>query len=230
MAETTYGRSRTLAELIIAHCSSTWQARLRKENEQLNLSRGEAIFISGQKADRMYMVHQGRVKVVADMGNGEGRIIRLAGNGEMLGHRALGHEPIYTASAYALAPTRVNAIPMALFLKTLQTNPSFCYHFLLRFAEEMRQLDQHLRDLRTMDVGQRVARVLLLCRDIYGMDPNDARKLAYTLPRRDIASMADTTYESVVRSLASLQEQDLIELVGKEVRLRKPRALEMLLA
>jgi CRP-like cAMP-binding protein len=42
--------------------------------------------------------------------------------------------------------------------------------------------------------------------------------------------MADTTYESVVRSLASLQEQDLIELVGKEVRLRKPRALEMLLA
>jgi CRP/FNR family transcriptional regulator len=219
-------RPQRLSDLIQAHCSPTWQKRLLQANIPLSHGKGEAIFTSGQRADRMYMVHQGRVKVVADMGKGEGRIIRLAGDGEMLGHRALGHEPTYTASAIALVPTRVNAIPMALFLDTLQANPRFCYHFLLRFAEEMRHLDQHLRELRTMDVAQRVARVLLVCRDTFGMDPQDHRQLAYTLPRRDIASMADTTYESVVRSLSSFQQEGYIELAGKNVRLCKPKALE----
>lgn len=225
----THDRTQRLDELIQAHCSSVWQKRLRQANTQLHHGKGEAIFTSGQRADRMYMVHHGRVKVVADMGKGEGRIIRLAGDGEMLGHRAMGHDPTYTASAIALVPTRVNAIPMTLFLDTLQANPRFCYHFLLQFAEEMRHLDQHLRDLRTMDVAQRVARVLLICRDTFGMDARDRRQLAYTLPRRDIASMADTTYESVVRSLSSFQQEGLIELVGKNARLCKPKALEKLL-
>lgn len=218
-----------LDALIEAHCSPAWRERLRRLNEPQTFAKGEAIFSTGQQAERMYMVHRGRVKVVADMGKGGTRIVRLAGDGEVLGHRALGDEPTYTASAIALAPTRVNTIPMAVFLDALKANPLFCYHFLLHFAAEMRQLDQHLRDLMTMDVTQRVARVLLVCRITFGMDPNDRRRLAFTLPRRDIASMADTTYESVVRSLAALQEQELIEIVGKDVRLRKPKALEKLL-
>ncbi|MBV6404262.1 MAG: Crp/Fnr family transcriptional regulator [Flavobacteriales bacterium] len=215
-----------LDELIRLHCSLEWRRRLRDHNIQGIYAKGEAIFRSGDQADRMFMVDHGRVKVVADVGNGQGRIIRLAGDGEMLGHRALGRKPAYTASAFALVPTRVNAIPMALFLRTLQENPRFCYHFLLEFAAEMRQLDQHLRDLRTMDVAQRVVRTLLVCRDTFGMDIADSRRLAFTLPRRDIASMADTTYESVVRSLSSLQQEGLIQLVGKSVRLLRPKALE----
>ncbi len=218
-----------LDALIEEHCSATWRQRLQRANAMLTFAKGEAIFTTGQPAERMYMLHRGRAKVVADMGKGRTRIVRLAGDGEVLGHRALGDAPTYTASAIALSPSRVNSIPMTLFLDALKANPLFCYHFLLHFAAEMRQLDQHLRDLMTMDVAQRVARVLLLCRDTFGMDADDARKLAYTLPRRDMASMADTTYESVVRTLAALQEQKLIELVGKDVRLRKPRALEKLL-
>ena len=218
-----------LDALIEAHCSVNWRQRMQRANALLTFAKGEAIFTTGQPAERMYMVHRGRVKVLADMGKGGTRIVRLAGDGEVLGHRALGDAPTYTASAIALTPAHVNCIPMALFLDALKANPLFCYHFLLHFAAEMRQLDQHLRDLMTMNVAQRVARVLLLCRDTFGMDANDARKLAYTLPRRDVASMADTTYESVGRSLAALQEHELIELVGKDVLLRKPRALEKLL-
>jgi CRP/FNR family transcriptional regulator len=174
----------------------------------------------------MYMIHQGRVKVVANHAKDRDRIIRLAGNGEALGHRGIGDQPVYTASAIALSATRINAIPMPLFLSTLKANNLFCYHFLLFFAEELRVLDQHLRDLMSMDVPRRVARVILLCRDTFGMDALDNRKLAFTLPRRDIASMADTTYESVVRTLSSFQQEGLIDLVGKEIRLRKPRQLE----
>ncbi|HMN04215.1 MAG TPA: Crp/Fnr family transcriptional regulator [Flavobacteriales bacterium] len=215
-----------LDRLIRLYCYPEWQELLYEKNTQVSFNKGEAIFTTGQKADRMFMVHRGCVKIVADLGKGQERITRLAGNLEVLGHRGIGNEPIYSASAIALTPTVVNVIPMRLFLSTLKANSLFCYNFLLYFTEEMRLLDQHLRDMMNMDVAQRVVKVLLLCRDTFGMDKEDPRKLAHTLARKDIANMSGTTYESVVRTLATLSQQGLIELAGKEVRLRKPKALE----
>ena len=219
-----------LDQLIARYCTPKWQELLRKQNTRLEFGKGEAIFASGQKAEHMFMVHRGRVKVVVHQPGGKARIIRLAGDGEVLGHRAIGDEPTYAASAIALTPTTVNVIPMELFLSTLQANNLFCYHFLLYFAAEMRVLDQQQRDLMEMEVAQRVAQVLLLCQSTFGMDRERPTVLAYTLPRRDIASMADTSYESVIRALSDLQQQGIIELVGKEVRIRKGKTLERMVS
>jgi len=215
-----------LASLIEAHCSPEWQELLRIQNIQLSFAKGEPIFSDGQVADRMYMIHRGRVKVTASYVKGKERIIRLAGDGEVLGHRGIGDEPIYTATATALSNTVVNVIPMQLFLNTLKANNLFCYHFLLFFAAELRVLDQHLRDLMNMDVAQRVAKVIILCRDTFDMETDKPNKLAFTLPRSDIASMADTTYESVIRTLSQFEKEGIIDLVGKEIRIRRKRDLE----
>ena len=215
-----------LSELIELYCTPEWKELLRERNTQLTFHRGEHIFQDGQVADRMYMIQHGRVKVVASYVKGGERIIRLASDGEVLGHRGIGNEPIYTATATALSETRVNVIPMQLFLSTLKANNLFCYHFLLFFAEELRLLDQHLRDLMNMDVTQRIAKVIKLDMDAFGFDEKDKKKLAFTISRKDIASAADTTYESVIRTLAEFQRQGIINLVGKEIRILKKRELE----
>lgn len=192
----------------------------------LTFRKGEHIFTDGQVATHMFMVHRGRVKVVIRQAEDRESIIRVAGDGEVLGHRAIGDKPIYTATVTALSETRVNSIPMPLFLSTLRANNLFCYHFLLYFTEEMRQLDQDMRDQMELDVTQRVAKALLRNQEVFGFDEKDKRKFAFTLSRKDIASMAGTTYESVIRTLAEFQQQGLIKLVGKEIRLLKKRELE----
>lgn len=219
-----------LDALLARHCAPQWRAQLRAENQQLHFAKGEAIFSTGEKADRMFMIHHGRVKVVARISQGPDRIIRLVADGEVLGHRAIGDAPIYTASAIALTDTTVNSIPMELFLRALRTNAAFGYHFLLFFAEEMRRLDVHMRDMMTMDVTQRVAKVLKLDMDSFGFDTKARSRLAFTLSRRDIANAAGTTYESVIRSLAELQRRRIIALEGKEIHIRNKAALAKLLA
>ena len=47
-----------------------------------------------------------------------------------------------------------------------------------------------------------------------GFDAKDKKLLAFTISRKEIAQVADTTYESVIRSLAELQALELIELNG----------------
>lgn len=218
-----------LNDLIRLHCSPEWKELLRERNVPVTFRKGEHIFLNGQHAERMFMIEKGGVKVTAADGQGGERIIRLAGDGEVLGHRAIGDALVYTASATALTTCTVNSIPMGLFLSTLKANGAFCFHFLLFFAEEMRRLDRHMRDMMTMDVTQRVAKVLQLDMDTFGFDPKDRSKLAFTLSRHDIANVAGTTYESVIRTLAVLQRRRIIGLEGKEIRIRNKAALTKLL-
>lgn len=109
---------------------------------QRTFRKGMHIFTDGQEATHMFMIHCGRVKVVARQAGGREQIIRIAGDGEVLGHRAIGDKPIHTATVTALSKTRMNTIPLPLFLSTLRANNAFCYHLLLYFTEEMRQLDR----------------------------------------------------------------------------------------
>ncbi|MBL8001869.1 MAG: Crp/Fnr family transcriptional regulator [Flavobacteriales bacterium] len=214
-----------LNELIEQYCSPEWRQLMRERNGVMEFRKGETIFSQGQVAEHMFMIEHGKAKVEVSFNKDASRIVRLAGDGDVLGHRGIGNSLVYSASGVALTEITVNYIPMGLFLSVLKANNLFCYHFLLFFAEELRRADHQLRDLRNMTVQQRVAKALKMNLDAFGTDPKDPRKLAFTLSRKDIANIADTTYESVIRTLAEFQRQGIIELYGKEIRLLRRKEL-----
>lgn len=229
MTLATTDHSFRLNELIEQYCTSEWRELMRSRNTRQSFRKGEAIFKQGEVAEKMYMIEHGRVKVLASYQKGRDRIVRLASDGEVLGHRGIGSDLIYTANVIALSETEVNIIPMSLFLSVLKANNLFCYHFLLFFVDELRVLDQQARDILNMTVTQRVVKALRMNMDAFGFDAKDKKRLAYTISRKELAQVADTTYESVIRSLAELQELGLIELVGKQVRFLKKKELLALL-
>ena len=226
----TLAHSFRLNDLIAQYCSPEWRELMRSRNTRQHFRKGEAIFKQGEVADRMYMIEHGRVKVVASYVKGRDRIVRLAGDGEVLGHRGIGTNLIYTANVVALSDTEVNIIPMSLFLSVLKANNLFCYEFLLFFVDELRVLDDQARDILNMTVNQRVVKALRMNMDAFGFDPKDKKRLAFTLSRKELAQVADTTYESVIRSLSELQELGLIELKGKQIRILKKKELLVQLA
>lgn len=54
------------------------------------------------------------------------------------------------------------------------------------------------------------------------------KKLAYTLSRNDIASMANTTYESVVRTIAESNKVKIIKIDGKSIHILNLKKLNSL--
>jgi CRP/FNR family transcriptional regulator len=219
-----------LNDLISQYCSPEWRELMRSRNTRQTFRKGEMIFKQGEIADKMFMIEHGRTKVVASYNKGRDRIVRLAGDGEVLGHRGIGTNLVYTANVIALSDTEVNVIPMSLFISVLKANNLFCYQFLLFFVDELRVLDQQARDILNMSVTQRVVKALRMNMDAFGFDAKDKKLLAFTISRKDIALIADTTYESVIRSLAELQELGLIELYGKQVRILKKKEFLAVLA
>lgn len=223
-------REDRLNDLIERFCSPEWKQLMRDRNVVGAFRKGEHVFQQGQVAGHMFMIERGGVKVTAIYAKGRDRIVRIAGPGEVVGHRALGGDMVYTATVTALMDTVVNSIHMDLFTSVLKANNLFCYHFLLFFTDELRALDQQMRDHMEMTVLQRVAKALVMNMNALGFDATDGRMLAFTLSRSDIARMADTTYESVIRSLTELQRLKMIGAKGKQIRILKKRELERMAA
>ncbi|HMU12466.1 MAG TPA: Crp/Fnr family transcriptional regulator [Flavobacteriales bacterium] len=219
-----------LSELIERYCTPEWKQLMRERNVQLTFRKGQHVFQQGQVAEHMFMIESGGVKVSATYEKSRDRIVRIAGPGEVVGYRALGDHMVYTATVTALMDTVVNSIPLSLFTNVLKANNAFCYHFLLFFANELRALDQQLRDHLEMSVLQRVAKALKLNLETFGTDAKDPKRLSFTLSRTDIARLADTSYESVIRSLTELQRAKVIALAGKQIRILKRREMERMAA
>lgn len=209
-----------LIELFAAYCTPEWQQIARDQTTTLSFKAGETIFKEGQRSDNMYMVGKGRVKVYTNFSPEVEVILRLAGDGFAIGHRGLRRARTYPVTATALTPTSVHILPMAVFEDMLRANALFCYHFTLFVADEMGRSEQLRKNLVNMPVKNRVALALRINADVFGFDAKDRKLLAHTITRREMSALANSTYESVIRALSELQEDGVIALAGKKVRIK----------
>lgn len=208
-----------LLKLFREYCTTEWQALAQSHTTTLNFKAGETIIKEGQKCENIYMIGKGRVKVFTNYTPEIEVILRLATDGQVLGHRGLGPYPIYPISAVALTPTSVNILPLNIFNDMLKANVLFCYNFMLFMAEELYRSEQLRKNLLNMQVKQRVAMALRMNAEVFGFEKDDPTLLTYTITRKDISSLANSTYESVIRSLSDLQADGIIALEGKKVRI-----------
>ena len=205
--------------------SKEWLDFISHHSQVLHFKTGETIFSAGEDTKGIYMIESGKVKITYRQFNGTDLLIRLSGENQIIGHRGLGGNWTYPITAYVLADTTVTFIPTDLFKTLVKVNPEFSYHMLNFFAEQLRK-----SEIRIMQypVKNRVIRAILENFDAYGFESKKSTKLSYTLSRNDIASKANTTYETVIRTLAELNKKKLIKIDGKSLHILEVDKLRQL--
>ena len=198
------------------NCSEEWMPIIDQYQVPLFKKKGEAIFSIGEPVKGIYIINKGKAKVVSLFYNNEEHIHRLAGDGKILGHRGMASQ-YYNISAIALTDISVTFIPNNIFSYLIKTNPSLSSYLIEFFAEDLRKAEEWTKNLMHSDVKNRIAKVLLALIDSFGYDTKNLNKLSYSLSRKDFASMAGVTYETVVRTLKDFEEKKFIKLEGKEI-------------
>lgn len=200
-----------------------WLEVVRLKREVQEFEKGARIFKEGDPVKGIYFILNGKVKVDMSWGD-KSYIVRLAGEGDILGHRGLGMDSVYPINATALEPTTVCFIPTDLFSTLLKTNTDFLYKLAFFFAEELKFTERRMKHLAHMPVKGRVAESLLMIRDAFGTNEDGA--LSYSMSRKDMAAMCGTTYESVIRMLNELVADNYIQLSDKAIHLVDEARLE----
>ena len=84
-----------------------------------------------------------------------------------------------------------------------------------------------MRDLAHRDVKGRIVLALFEIADVFGIGEEDF--IALPITRQDIASHAGTTYETVFKFFTELSNKNLLETVGKSIKIIDRKTLETFL-
>jgi len=196
-------------------CLPEWIPAVGAHRKNFSFRKGELIFAEGDQVEGIYFVTEGKVKVHKKWGEEKELILRIAGEGDIFGHRGLGHGSLYPISATALEPVNACFIDLHFFQASLKLNTEFSYQLLLFFADELQESERKMRNLAHMQVKGRIAQVLLALKEKFGVTEEGFTNIL--LSRQDLASYAGTTYETVFRIINELANDQIIRAEGKQI-------------
>jgi CRP/FNR family transcriptional regulator len=208
------------------YCSDEWKPIITFNKTSTDYPAGATIFSEGEPVKGIYEIYYGKIKVVSSYGTKMERIVSLATVEQMLGYEGLGGDMVYPVTAITLEKSQVTFIPIDIFYKAVKANPDMALYLMKFYADKLKAAEVRMKQNSEMSVKEKVVIGLLTIIKAFGFDKQDPSLLSFTPSRKDIASLSDTTYETVSRVLSSLEKENLIKLKGKAIRVLDFLALQ----
>lgn len=202
-------------------------AELNRAKGCLQFKKGQQIFHEGAFPQGLFDIKTGKVKIT-QLGNmGREQIIHLAKDGDLLGAQDLLSSETYSCSATAIDECGVCFIPKEAFLKILARNSKFALRMMQFLASDLKKAEHMITDLAQKPVRERAAEVILNLLDQYGLE-SDCVTLNICLRQEELANLIGTARETVTRLLARFQEDGVIELRGRKIRILSREKLSLI--
>jgi len=188
--------------------------RERKEIQGLfrehRVERDQFLFLEGEAAEYVYIVFEGKVKIVKQASSGKEMILEVFAPGEVFGGATL-LLPRHPASAVCMEPGVVLCLPRADFHALLKRFPPMAFQIIELLRQRLGEAHQVIRGLAGERVETRVARLLFKLADKTGVPGDGGTRLGLQLTRQDVADMVGCTLETVIRILSRWQKEGLIK-------------------
>jgi len=199
--------------ILCSHTLAAWHQVINFNAKNIQIKKGQQVFIEGDAVKGIYFVYSGTVKVHKFWDEEKEFIVRFAKSGDILGQLGLGSNATYPVSATALDKVSVCYLDMDFFESTLAVNPGFTYHLMRLFANELQEKDRKMRDLAHMSVKARIAQSFISLKDQFGLDDHKFIKLE--ISRQDLSAFSGVAYETFFKVMIELTEQKAVEAVEK---------------
>ena len=214
-------------KLMKQYCGKEWHALLDFHKKELSFPAKSIIFNYGDPVEGIYFINKGNVKVLSQPNKDEERIIRLANDGMILGHRGI-HADTYYIRAVAQTDVKVSFLPINVFRSAMTANHKLASYIINFLSDELKDAEDRLKTLMITDPKIRIAKLLIKLLDSFGQSKDQKGKLAFQLSRHDISNMAGTTYETVIRTLNGFEKSKWIAFEGKEILIANEKILREL--
>lgn len=188
------------------------------ENRELRVYRKkDPIFQEGDIPRWLFYIEKGSIKLFKTNEDGRELILRVAGPGEFLGYLALLRDDRYPESATALEEATIRMIPKDDFFTLVYGNRDVNARFIKLLAGHVVEQEQQLIDLAYNSVRKRVATAII---SLFDQGHKEINML-----REDLAAMAGTAKETVIRTLTDFKSEGLVDIREGNIAVAKPEKL-----
>lgn len=170
----------------------------------------QTIYSEGNHPGRLYYILKGRVKAYKTNDDGKELITELFNAGDFLGHIALLEGTVYKDTAEAIDETELAIIPREDFQVLVSNNKEVAHKFIRMLAKNVSEKENQLLNLAYNSLRKKVAETLLLVKEKYHQA--DRERFVINISRENLATLAGTATESLIRTLSDFRNEKLIDI------------------
>jgi CRP-like cAMP-binding protein len=190
---------------------------LSENREVRHYRKKDFIFQEGETPRWLFLLEKGAVKVAKTNDDGRELIVRIASPGEFIGYMALLRESQYPENAVALEDSVLRLVPREDFFALVFGNRDVNARFIKLLANHVAEQEEQLISLAYNSVRRRVA---ITIAHLHEQGFKEIHML-----REDLAAMAGTAKETVIRTLTDFKSEGLIEIHDGVITILKPDKL-----
>jgi CRP-like cAMP-binding protein len=183
----------------------------------------QTIYSEGQHPNKLYYIESGKVKIFKTSDSGKELITQLLSVGDFFGYTSLIENIIYDEFAETLEDSEIRSIPKKEFEKLITTNQEIALKVIKLLANNITEKEQQLVALAYHSLRKRVADALLTLKKKYAI--NDQEQFSISISREDLANIAGTATESLIRTLSDFKNEKLIEIKEGKITLLAEKKL-----
>jgi CRP/FNR family transcriptional regulator, cyclic AMP receptor protein len=140
----------------------TFLAKVGEGRSLLDYPKQRVVFAQGDKADAVFYLRHGKVKLTVVSTQGKEAVVALLGEGEFFGEGCLVAQPLRMATATTLTPCAILRLEKAAMVRVLHAEPTFAERFISHLLARNIRIEEDLVDQLFNSAEKRLARVLLL--------------------------------------------------------------------
>ena len=186
------------------------------ENREENIyKKKQVIYLEGNNPHKLFYIKKGKVKTY--ISNDEGKVLTtgLYGEGDFLGYTALLEGTVYKETAEAIDESLLTDIPTDEFQRLIHFDALATRKFIQLLSKNIVEKEQQLLNIAYNSLRKRVANALVTLMNKYGQDGQES--FAINFSREDLANIAGTATESLIRTLSDFKNEKLIDIQGSKI-------------
>lgn len=190
---------------------------LAKSSRRLNIVKGDTVFMQGDRASSIFILHEGTIKISRVNLDGRKLTIDLIEPGHFFGELCLAGEKERRSFAEAMVDSLCCELDKGHLTEFMNKRPDFALKLIKHMGNRRLAMENLLEDMAFMDVASRVLALLI---------KYSVKKIVkIPLTHQEIADLTGSTRVSVSRCMAQLRKDGFIETAGERIRLVNDTAL-----
>lgn len=184
-----------------------------------DFEKGETLFMEGDPPSHLWFILEGEVKVFKEFASGKSAILGIFGGGSVIAEIPVIDGKSYPATCQAVTAGRAALVERKKALHAITSSPTVSLRLMIGIGNKLRELTGDLGSMAVQSVIKRLSRFLLKIAERMGKPDGDTIVMTLPLTRKDIAECIGTSFEVAIRALGKLQDDKVLEIQGKELRI-----------
>lgn len=190
------------------------QRAMRKVHE-----RGDSIFMQGDKADTMFLMKAGRVKLSKAMEDGTEITLDIRKAGDFLGENMLSEEIDYPVTAWCMEKTLICGFTKTSFEKIVLDYPNIGLQVIRNLSSRIASLTDRVGSMSLSNLESRLHGVLSNVAREHGSKGPRGFIIQFPLTHEDLSFLVGAHRVSITRAMKNLKESGKIIQRGKTLTL-----------